>query len=47
VVLESLCSCPDLGVAYRDLLRFHLSAVRGVVVGDSMVGGRHSGETLA
>jgi hypothetical protein len=26
MVLESLCSCLDFGVAYADLLRFHLSS---------------------
>jgi hypothetical protein len=41
MVLESSCSCLDLGIAYPDLLRFHLSVVRGVVAGDTMDGGRY------
>jgi hypothetical protein len=47
MVLESSCSCPDLGVAYPDLLWFHLSVVRGGVAGDTMDGGHYSGECLA
>jgi hypothetical protein len=41
VVLESLCSYPDLGAAYPGLLQFHLSVVRGVVARTFVDGGLH------
>jgi hypothetical protein len=47
MVLESSCSCPDLGVPTPIYFDFTYPVVRGVMAGDIMDGGLYSGESLA